>query len=948
MKKIYLFAFAALLSGSSVMAQTFSTGTVAGGDKNSGNCGGVMDVNKDGLDDIIILDQSTDLYVAFQQPDGSFVTSSYGTVSNTEQWGMCVGDVDNDGWADVLSGGYYDGVHVVNINSTNSSTQSDYAWADIFMQATNMVDINNDGWLDSWACHDDGHSAILQNDGTGNMINGAALIDGTFYPEVPGGNDNSGNYGTVWCDFDRDGDIDLLLAKCRQFINDPYDARRTNILLVNDGNNNYHDEAPERGLVNLQQSWTGDFGDIDNDGDFDCFITTHSGTLEIYENDGLGYFTNITEGSGLEVSGFFLQGKLADFDNDGYLDVIHAGGNHGYYHNNGNKTWTLVNNVFQNNDTMHSFSIGDLNNDGWIDLYATYGNSYVTPDNSHPNKLFLNNGGSNHYMVFDLTGTVSNKFAVGAVVEIHGAFGTQVRDVRAGESYGITNSNRLYFGLGSATSVDYAIVHWPAGGSTFIDNPSIDSFHEVTEEVCAVLPTATISTPGGLNICEGQSITLSVDNASGSYVWSNGATTSSITVNNSGNYYVTVYDANGCANSSNALNISVANDPTPTISAGGDLEFCEGYSVELVANPGQSYEWSNGQISQAISVTEAGTYSVTVTGNCQTLTSETIDVTVYDAPAAPSIADITLTEPGTADLSVTGNDVRWYDAVDATTPIATGNNFTTPVINSTTSYWVEDVTTYGGNTGVGGMINNGSDAGGNLTNSNYHLIFDVNTDIILNTVKVYANTTGNRVIRVYDSANNIVNEGTFAVSQGEQVVTLDFAIPAGTGYSLRSGDSNPNLWRDKDLTTGSPFGYPYDVAGLATITGTSVQGNDSDNYYYFFYDWHVSTPSFECAGPREEVVVILVGIDELESVSNVSIYPNPSTDVMNVSFNSLQAGKLNVRIIDAVGRVVSSTTHSNGTGSQTFSMNVENLAAGIYQVEFEMEGKKATRKVIIE
>jgi hypothetical protein len=67
MKKIYLLAFAALLSGTSAIAQTFSTGTVAGGNKYSGNCGGVMDVNKDGLDDIIILDQSTDLYVAFQQ-----------------------------------------------------------------------------------------------------------------------------------------------------------------------------------------------------------------------------------------------------------------------------------------------------------------------------------------------------------------------------------------------------------------------------------------------------------------------------------------------------------------------------------------------------------------------------------------------------------------------------------------------------------------------------------------------------------------------------------------------------------------------------------------------------------------------------------------------------------------------------------------------------------------
>ena len=163
---------------------------------------------------------------------------------------MCVGDKDNDGFLDIQSGGNYDGVHFLDINSVSSATQQDFPAVQIFMQACNFADINNDGWLDAFACHDDGEAYIFENDGTGIMTNGNSLIDMTIYPN----SDNSGNYGTTWTDFDRDGDIDLFIAKCRQFVNDPLDPRRTNVLLVNDGNNNYHDEAALRGLVNLQIS----------------------------------------------------------------------------------------------------------------------------------------------------------------------------------------------------------------------------------------------------------------------------------------------------------------------------------------------------------------------------------------------------------------------------------------------------------------------------------------------------------------------------------------------------------------------------------------------------------------------------------------------------------------------------------------------------------------------
>lgn len=928
-------------------AQSFTNGTtLLGTDHNSGGCTGVVDMNDDGLDDIVILDQSTDLYVAYQQPDGSFDVSSYGTVSGQSQWGMSVGDIDNDGHKDVMCGGNYDDIHIIDINGPGDYNQIDYgsSWASIFFQGSCFGDINNDGWLDGFACHDDGQSTILANNGDGTFSNGAAWMDLDF-----DATDDSGNYGSTFTDVDRDGDLDLFIAKCRQFINDPYDGRRTNRLLINDGNNNFTEEAATRGLVNLEQSWTSDFADLDNDGDFECFLTTHSGTLEIYDNDGNGYFTNVTAGSGLEVSGFFLQAKWADFDNDGWVDLVHAGGDHRFFHNNGDMTFTLVSNMFQNSDTMHSFGIGDLNHDGWLDLYASYGNGYVDPDMGNDDKLFMNQAGENNFIVVDLTGTVSNKGAVGAIVEIHGPFGVQIREVRAGESYGITNTSMCHFGIGTSTEVDYALVFWPSGIVQIVNNPAINSWVEITEEEC-VSPEATISAMGNTNICPGESVMLMVNNADGDYQWSNGETGASINASQAGTYKLIVWNDEGCAGTSNEIVVTVIQNEPATVQISGDLSFCEGNSVQLIASAGNQFEWSNGSLTQAVTISQSGTYTVDITNECagSVSTSEAVVVEVYSAPLTPVVDDVTLNTPGTATFTATGSDVRWYDAELSITPVGTGTSFTTPVLNASTSYWVEDVTTHGGEQANGGKIDNSTDSQGQYHNSSsYYLLFDATTDIYIKQVKVFAGNESSRNIQVVLN-NEVIAEGDFVIPTGESFVELNFFVPEGTGYGLRCTNSNPQLWRDKNVAEETPFNFPYDIDGLATITGTTVAGSDFDNYYYFFYDWTVETPMWECPSERDEVLVTFSAIAELPGITSLNVYPNPSNDVVTVDYKSMVNVNMQVRLMDATGRVVLTSNQSTHSGSNKFQLDLSTVAAGIYNLEFTANGSAATTKLIVE
>ena len=214
-----LIALAGWLGASPMaQAQSFTNGNTAlPTTYNSGGCVGFADLDGDGYDDLVILDQSRVLHTLYQAPNGTFTDFNLGNVSGSSQWGMCVGDFDNDGHKDVFSGGSYDGVHLMHITAPGQGTLSALGNGSMFMQACNMADIDQDGVLDVFACHDDAVSRLWKGDEAGALTNNQALMPLTDYDTGAYPNtDHSGNYGSVWTDFDRDGDVDLYIAKCRR------------------------------------------------------------------------------------------------------------------------------------------------------------------------------------------------------------------------------------------------------------------------------------------------------------------------------------------------------------------------------------------------------------------------------------------------------------------------------------------------------------------------------------------------------------------------------------------------------------------------------------------------------------------------------------------------------------------------------------------------------------
>jgi enediyne biosynthesis protein E4 len=437
--------------------------------------------------------------------DGTFddVTTKAGLAQGGWGQGVCVGDYDNDGNADLFVS--YWGQNRLYRNRGDGTFEDVTAKAGLADPRTRwgtgcaFLDYDRDGRLDLFVANyididlkttatpETGlcrYKGVPVACGPPGLQGGKNVLyrnkgDGTFedVSERAGILKTTGTYGlgVSTFDFDDDGWTDLYVA------NDSMPAT----LYRNNRDGTFTDVAVTAGCAFSQdgkpQAGMGvAIGDYDRNGTMDVFKTNFAGdTSTLYANTGDGFCEDRTFASGIGTNTRWLGwgAGFVDLDNDGWLDVFLVNGHvypevaqlkteAGYkqrkvvYANRGDGKLVDVTDRLGPPATDpkagRGAAFGDYDDDGNVDIVVN--NVHDTPDLFHTvarNK--------NHWLAVRLVGTRSNRSAIGARVRAWAGGARQTQEVRGGGSYASQNDFRAHFGLGTAARVERLAVRWPNG-----------------------------------------------------------------------------------------------------------------------------------------------------------------------------------------------------------------------------------------------------------------------------------------------------------------------------------------------------------------------------------------------------------------------------------------------------------------------------------------------------
>ena len=413
------------------------------------------------------------------------------------------GDFDNDGWADLYSGGQL---------WRNEGGKRFRRVENIRLAGPGIWgDFDNDGFLDLFSWSGEGKLFRSQQgkgfedvgeafpklpttvslgatwgdlDGDGFIdlyVGGYEVWPSKEYPDVMLLNEKGERFVEHWrqdrilrargitaADFDEDGDLDVYVSNYRL---------QPNRLLQNDGKGKLTDVASEFGAAGdgglgawghtIGSAW----GDLDNDGLFDLFVGNFSHPPQYQDRpkflrnlgpEGKFHFADQSETAGLRWQESYASPALADFDNDGHLDLffttVYSGDRSVLYRNLGGWKFEELSTAAKvDMPTTYQAAWADFDGDGYLDL-ATGG------------RLFRNPGGKNHWLKVRLVGGGHvNAAAIGAQVRIKLGDKMLTRQVEGATGQGNQNDLTLHFGLGSHAEPISAEIRWPNGAKQQVE-----------------------------------------------------------------------------------------------------------------------------------------------------------------------------------------------------------------------------------------------------------------------------------------------------------------------------------------------------------------------------------------------------------------------------------------------------------------------------------------------
>ncbi len=433
------------------------------------------DFNNDGFADVFVANNNgSRLYKNSGNGFFSDVTNVAGVNDTEPNRSALWFDYDNDGNTDL----YLTTINIIGATKKNKLfhnngngiftriTSSNLEYAARSTNAT-ATDFNNDGWLDVMIAHTSGNVKLFKNT-NGNFEDVTA----------PSGINFSGNgVSCVWGDYDFDGDDDVYIV-ARNGISQFY---------KNNGNGIFSDVTSTAGVANNANGQSASFGDYNNDGWLDLVVVNQLVPIRLFQNNGNGTFTDVSENSGINSGGGNISSLWFDFDADSDLDLFIAkNGPQKLFRNKGNGTFedytgrAGISGVFSPR-TMCSF---DFDNNGFPEIYLGCG--------TIPNVLFKNFENGNNTLRIQLVGNPSNRSAIGAKIFIFSNGIKQLREITSSNGTLSENSFVQMFGLGSSTVVDTLKIFWNSGTITTMNSVAAgsykiyetpDGFAEQTDEV---------------------------------------------------------------------------------------------------------------------------------------------------------------------------------------------------------------------------------------------------------------------------------------------------------------------------------------------------------------------------------------------------------------------------------------------------------------------------------